>query len=243
MTVPDCWRASAKLMQKELDRWHECPEKPSLVEAEEKINANTYSACGSKAVAAGLQLAKLCSDFTSEELSFMYKQDVGADEIVDGDADSDADDDDNDNQPSLLQSKQARRKEVDLDTMTKQLRASIDFNKKYEPPVEEGKAEQSVPDCSDHKASALEAQSKGSEQPIGDEINLLTKVAEGKVAKGLRQAHTPADNRRTVGQALRGHETFQQAKADLFRLLAWLRIGPDGCDTDFIRNHYTSHAA
>lgn len=48
----------------------------------------------------------------------------------------------------------------------------------------------------------------------------------------------PRPGRFTLSGALRGHETFESAKDDLWRLLCHLRLGPDGCDADIIPNHF-----
>lgn len=47
---------------------------------------------------------------------------------------------------------------------------------------------------------------------------------------------SPRPNRTTLSGALRGHEVWEAAHDDLFRLLCHLRMGPNGCDSDVIRN-------
>ena len=53
----------------------------------------------------------------------------------------------------------------------------------------------------------------------------------------------PVEGRCTLAAALHGHASFEGAQDHLWRLLCWLRMGPEGCDRRWVKNHFMSHRA
>lgn len=47
----------------------------------------------------------------------------------------------------------------------------------------------------------------------------------------------PKDDRQTLSGAMKGHQCFDDAKSDLWRLLVHLRVAPHGCDKKIVKNH------
>ncbi len=253
MTVPDCWRASARLMQRELDKWHKLSPKPDLAVPEAMPDENQFAASAMRSLTAGIKLAAMCSSHSTQDLEFHYKtKRVNIDQDdwemlrkMEEEEDEDAPEGDADHQDEGASGKNCG-KPVELDGLVTQIRASNAFKQKYDPPAEGEEAiKPKDPDTSDDQASVLEGQSREyAADARPEDIDLVLKIAQsGDTGKGLRSEHIPTEDKRTAGGALRGHVCFETAKADLWRLLAWLRMGPDGCDCDFIRNHYASHAS
>ena len=54
------------------------------------------------------------------------------------------------------------------------------------------------------------------------------------------QPFLPEPDRLTLSGALRGHENFEAAQDDCFRLLCFMRMAPKGCDADVVPSPWTT---
>ena len=83
-----------------------------------------------------------------------------------------------------------------------------------------------------------EEKSKGSvaDRNIAKATMLVAELGEESACDSMIQ-FLPREGRFTLGGALTGHVTFDVAQDDLFRLLCWLRMGPNGCDGKVVKDH------
>ena len=98
--------------------------------------------------------------------------------------------------------------------------------------------------CDTEEPTALRqgcpAQEATGDQAHSSEIAEATKhvIQADEEGDGVDTSVLPKDGRLTLHAALRGHESFDAAQGDLWRLLCWLRVGPQGCDSGCVPDHW-----
>jgi hypothetical protein len=126
MTVPDYWRASGRLMEKETNRWHGLNPKPAFAELDAMLNDNTFCATAARVFESCIKLATMCSDHAAEDLKFWYMQKakMSSDEFHGVESDGAGDDDGRLPPPPKAQEKP---QELSLEQLANQMRASVAF--------------------------------------------------------------------------------------------------------------------
>lgn len=190
-----------------------------------------FCATAGRSFNAALKLAALCSGRTQIELQSAYNFAVSSSsldaELQPDDVEEEAED------PAKGQMGQ------DAASLLQRLRDSNSFAEK----METGEVNESTkPQPGSHEVLAEES-ARGKE--VNPDVAEATKEAcdAGEMTGDFDlEKFKPRDGRDTLAGALKGHEAFEASKEDLFRLLAFLRVGPMGCDGQVIKNHLLTRA-
>ena len=96
--------------------------------------------------------------------------------------------------------------------------------------------------CTDQESILVEEKSKGfktSEKIAVATIEVIAPEMQDSDSDMLAKV-MPRKNRITLSTALKGHDTWESAADDLWRLLCYLRVGPEGADSKVVPNHFLS---
>ncbi|CAJ1354521.1 unnamed protein product [Effrenium voratum] len=217
MTAADCWRASGKLMRKELRAW-QAAARPQVAKPEAMVSDDSFVAAAQRAFNAALRLAVLCSGRMSDDLRSAYATHFSSTSSSEDVVEVEDEDEDEDAVASGSDGE-------DVENLLKRVRSSQQFCDTEEPTA----LRQGCP-----------AQEDTGDQAHSSEIAEATKhvIQADEEGDGVDTSVLPKDGRLTLHAALRGHESFDAAQGDLWRLLCWLRVGPQGCDSGCVPDHW-----
>ena len=197
----------------------------SQVNVEEQVSDEFFQCAASRAWAATLQLAVMCSKFKKQELCSMLKMAKADPNFHNFEDDHQAED----------CSEASASSAVKADGFLQHIRDGQAFAAEALGPLKttdlptDGEAllvEETAkqPDLNPKIADATEAVCECEDSPefVSEKQNLTHKVNRaGKF---------------TLSLALQGCETFEESKNNLWLLLCYLRLHPHGCDADIIKN-------
>ena len=216
-------------MQKEIASWSAEPA-PDFGPRDEQISRETLQVCAGKALNAAIKLAALNSRWTEAELhrrhEQYFRQRSGA--LAGGTEDKDP------CEPSTApETEVSVTATPSFETLFEQIRAS------------QTSAAENLPEqVDDQGAAEIEAvarlKAEGADAPSRELTTVVSAVATADKAGSCQVERVmPVEGRCTLAAALHGHASFEGAQDHLWRLLRWLRRGPEGCDRRWVKNHFT----
>lgn len=234
LSCADYWRSSAVQMAKEVRRWRET-DPPSHVSDTGKMSDDSFVQIANEAFDAAARFSAICAGISVDTLLELTNTARTCPKLRAAQANEDCEGDD----PARETEPQAQTEAMDV---VEHIKESQKFDSMA---ADADDPDECVPCCDEATALRLEGTAKGGtcDPEIAHATDQMcnpkeTDVQDASPGEDAFKERFRCLEKTSLHSFVHKHENFEAMQTDLFMLLCFLRMSPQGCDMSIIRDHF-----
>ena len=244
LSAADFWRASAINMRSELTQW-KSKDPPPTTQDSGPVSPAVFSEITEQAYGTAVKMMSLCSLRSEDDLREVYAMSKNDSRLRASRLNEDCEDPGADDDPE--------RPETTPEDLLHHVRDSQALSTAMGP---DGSGEPAIK-CDDDRATLLHERSRGhrGDPKVAAATFEICNMEDAKPVSEPPRAEEPLHKqeklqleiqnlkKNTLAAVLRGCENFESAKHGSWMLLCYLRMQPQGCDSELVKSHFHTRAS